>query len=93
MSTRATIPMRPAEPHGPITAFVRFIRAIEAGDYTAAKRFRRALRRFGYSVCPIRPIQLAREPATAGLVAGPSKFKRGQRTASTPPLDRTNALQ
>jgi hypothetical protein len=52
---RSTVLTTSASP-GAITAFARMHYALEAGDYVAAKRFRRELRSsYRYSVCPLGP--------------------------------------
>ena len=79
---RTTIPTPPGSP-GAITAFARFHHACEAGDYRAAKRFQRELRRsFRYSVVPLGPSS-AHPAAQADEGKGPRRLA-APRASNTP---------
>jgi hypothetical protein len=86
----------PAGSPGPITTFGQLVRALDAQDFKAARQHRRLLRVHGYSLFMLAPASARRaaqadqwkDPAAPDRAAG-SRF-RGQRTATTPPRDRTD---
>lgn len=102
----AVLPLSEHPPDSPIVVFGALVSAVNRCDYQAARRYQRRLNTMGYNVL-VRPWAhdaisgssrgIARSdeyesPATPELVAGPSNFRRGQGSASTPPRGRTSAL-